>query len=166
MIMSLVKGQLISGVARRKVTLKAASAWAKAGGFICSISATAGHARPATQADTYVSGWVDIGFVPSDSNISAGVLTVPASPGEQYSFNFVSGHDAVMRIPVTSGLTLTALYGMKYASVEVNSSLQTVDIDDATIKQVIILPPNAEDIAQNVATVIINPAALGRSATA
>jgi len=164
--MSLVKGQLISGEARRKVTLKAASTWAKAGGFICSISATAGHARPAVQTDTYLSGWVDIGFDPSDSNVASGILTVPASPGEKYSFGFVPGNEAIMRLPVTSGQTLAATDGMKYCTLEVNSSLQTVDLADATLKQLIVLPPSAEDLLENVATVMINPAVLGRSATA
>lgn len=164
--MSLVKGQCVSGTARKKVNLKGSTAWAKSGGFLCSISATAGHARPAVQTDTYISGWMDIGFDPSDSNISSDILTVPATSTEKYAFNLIDPRDGVFRIPVTTGQTLAATHGGLACTIEVNSSKQTVDLADTTIRQVIILPPSAEDIAENVATVIINPAVIGRSTTA
>ena len=154
--MALPKGQLIDGKARASAQLTASSTWAKSGGFFCKLDAN-GYATQASGSDTYISGWIDIGFDPSDSNISSDVLTVPSTTTEKYRFPFVHSRDAVARVPVLSTTTLTKAYGGLLCDLDVTSSKQTADIDTKTKGQFIILPPNDADVAEQMVRIVLNP---------
>lgn len=162
--MALAKGQVDTlSCAVGSVQLTASSTWAKSGGYFCNLNATSGTADMTVAADTVVSGYVDIGFDPDDSNVSSGVLTVPSTTSDKYRFPFFSaGLPLVVRMPIKSGTTLTKAYSGKLCDLDVTSSKQTIDIDSTSTEVVQILPVTDEDIASSSVRVVINPAKVGR----
>ncbi len=160
---TLSKAQVIYGEPLCHVTLTAAETIDITGGFFVNLKSGAGTADHTIANDSVISGWLDIGVSPDDSNVTDNVLTVPSSPGERYTFPFYSAAlDLVVRMPVSSGLTVAASYGGTLVDILIATSKQTVAIDTSSTNVLQILPPNAEDIASNTVRIVVNPAKVGR----
>lgn len=157
----LVKAQVISGCAIGQLTLTAAETIDVTGGFFVNIKTTTGTADHTVAADTVISGYLDVGAQVDDANIVSNVLTVPASPGVKYTFDFYPV-GVVVRMPVTSGQTVVASMGGLLCDLDITTSKQTVDTGSTSTEVVQILPVSNEDIASNTVRVIMNPAKVGR----
>lgn len=157
MSLSLTRGQVANGCATGRIQLVAASTWGKLSGYFFSISS--GKATMLTASNDTISGWVDIGFKPGDSNVSSDVLTVPSTTT---GYEFPVYTEGTFYLPVKSGQTLAASYAFAPITVSVTSSLQTADLTNTGTKSLlIVMPPTAEEIAANIVRVMINPAKFG-----
>lgn len=158
----LVKAQIISGNSIGKLKLTAAETIDITGGCFVTCT-TAGTADVSVAADTKISGYLDLGAQVDDANIVSNVLTIPTSPGTKYEFDFYpSTLGLAVRMPVISGVTVSAAYNGVLCDLNITSSKQTVDPTATSIGVVQVLPVSAEDIASNTVRVIPNPNKLGR----
>jgi hypothetical protein len=151
------------GPVRQEIQLTAASTWDKTGGYFCNINTGTGTADMTDAADTVISGWMKIGFDPNNSafNKSTNVLTVPATTTDEYKFGFIPAQQLeYARLPVSG--TLAATHGGAQVDIILVGSKQFVDLAASTTDVLIVLPPSPEDIADQMARVIVNPAKIGR----
>lgn len=153
--MAAVKGMAISGKPCGSVLLLAASTWQKSGGYFFKFSS--GYATQCSATDSQVAGWVDIGFDPSDTNVSSGLLTVPATTTEKYRFPYIAAKDIIARIPADS--TVVASLGGLARDIVIASSKQSVDVGTATsgYSPLIIIAPNQDDIDEQMVRVYVRP---------
>ena len=158
---SLTRGQVVQGCAESRMILAGGDTWQKSGGYFFTVDAS-GYAQQATAADTVLSGWIDIGFDPSDSSLaSTGILTVPATESIKYEFA-TYGLGSHFWVPVSSDQALAITDAYKFCDLVVNTSKVEINLSAQTKNVVQILPPSAEEIAAGVARVRINPAKYGQ----